>query len=407
MTVTSRPAAASGHHRRRVLVLNHFAAPAHAPGGTRHVELFGRLNEWDATVVAARRNLLTGLPLNDSDGLLSGVWTSPYRSNGPARLLNWASYSASAAIAGLRGERADVVYASSPHLLAGLTGWSLSKRWRVPFVLEVRDLWPRVLLDMGQFTEDSWAYRALVALERFLYQRADRIVVLAEGTAKALVSEGVERAKLSLIPNGAEPADFAPTAPRDELRRRLGFEGTVAVYAGAHGPANGLDALLDAAAEVADDHPDLRVVLVGGGVEKERLAERVRAERLANVELRDPIPKSDIPDLLAAADIGLHVLADVPLFRYGISPNKLFDYLAAGLPVLTNTGGEVAELVVESGAGLAVSPDGIAGGLRRMVIASLEQRRTWAERGPAFMERTHSRSILAARLERLLDELVS
>lgn len=388
-----------------MLVLNHFAAPPQAPGGTRHVELFGRLKGWDATIIAARRNLLTGLPLNRSDGLLRGVWTSPYRANGPARLANWATYALSAGVVALRLGRPDVVYASSPHLLAGLTGWLLARRWRVPLVLEVRDLWPRVLIDMGQFTEDSKVYRALAALERFLYKRADRIVVLAAGTERALVVDGVAHEELCLIPNGAEPSDFEPSAPAHELRRRFGFDGTVALYAGAHGPANGLDLLLDAAAELQHERPQLRVVLVGGGVDKPLLAERVRSQGLTNVELRDPVPKSDIPDLLAAADIGLHVLADVALFRYGVSPNKLFDYLAAGLPVITNTRGEVADLVEESGAGLAVAPDGLAAGLRHMVDAPDEERRRWAENGPAYMERTHSRTILAARLGDLLDEV--
>ena len=393
--------------RRRVLVLNHFAAPADAPGGTRHVELFGRLTGWDATVVAARRNLLTGRPVDGGGGLLRGVWTSPYRANGAARLANWITYAVSAGVEALRLERPDVVYASSPHLLAGLTGWLLAKRWRVPLVLEIRDLWPRVLIDMGQLAEDSKVYRALSALERFLYRRAERIVVLAAGTERSLVADGVAPEKLRLIPNGAEPSDFVPSAPVADLRRRFGFTGTVALYAGAHGPANGLDLLIDAAAELRHERPQLRLVLVGGGVDKPRLAERIDAEGLTNVELRDPVPKSAIPELLAAADIGLHVLADVALFRYGVSPNKLFDYLAAGLPVITNTRGEVADLVEASGAGLAVAPDGLADGLRQMVDASAEQRRRWADNGPAYMQRTHSRTILAGRLEALLDEVTA
>lgn len=393
--------------RRRVLVLNHFAAPRGAPGGTRHVELFGRLEHWDACIVAARRNLLTGRDVAVDEPLMHGVWTSRYSANGPSRVLNWATYAVTALAAGLRAGRVDAVYGSSPHLLAALTAWLLARLRRVPFVLEVRDLWPRVLVDMGQMASTSPVYRALERLERFLYRHADHLVVLADGTRRALESEGVPAAKITVIPNGADPAVFAPPAPRSELRQRFGFgsDGTelVCVYAGAHGPANGLDLLLDAAAELRDELPQVRVVLVGDGLDKPRLAARVHDEHLTNVELRDPLAKSEMPALLGAADVGVHVLADVPLFRYGVSPNKLFDYLAAGLPVITNTGGDVAALVERAGAGLAVEPEGLAEGFRALTGADATTRRRWSRAGRAFMEREQSHTVLARRLVTVLN----
>jgi glycosyltransferase involved in cell wall biosynthesis len=366
--------------------------------------LFGRLERWRPLIIAADRNLLTRTATATSEPMLRLVRTTGYASNGIGRVVNWLSYAAAATVAGIRGPRPTVVYASSPHLFAGLAGWLVATARRSSFVLEVRDLWPAVLVEMGALTERSPLFRVMGGVERFLYRRADALVVLTEGVRDALVASGVPIDKLSVIPNGAEPSDFAVDADRDELRRRFGFGGFVLLYAGAHGPANGLDLVLDAAVELAD-LPDVRFVLVGDGLTKPTLQAEARRRNLANVTFLDPVAKERMPELLAAADIGLHVLADVPLFRYGVSPNKLYDYMAAGLPVLTNTPGEVAGLVNWADAGLAVAPDALADGVRAMVQAGPEVRQAWSSAGRQFMNEHRSRRMLAARLEALLDEV--
>jgi glycosyltransferase involved in cell wall biosynthesis len=347
----------------RVLVFNHFAVPAGQPGGTRHVELFAELPDWSATIIAGRLNPITGRPQPRGPGFVL-VPVTPYRGNGIGRILNWASYALTATFAGLFQRRPDVVYASSPHLLAGLTGWFVATVRRARFILEIRDLWPQVLVDMGRLRETSLIYRLLARLERFLYARAEAIVIMAPGSRAAIEATGVEPERIRYIPNAADPEDFRPTAGRDELRQRYGFTRLTAVYAGAHGPANGLDQLLDAADQVRD--LELDIVLVGNGVAKPALVAEAQARGLANVRFLDPVPKSEIPDLLHAADLGLHVLADVPLFHRAVSPNKLFDYLAAGRPVLTNVPGVVADWVLGAGAGYAVAPSGLGPGLRRI-----------------------------------------
>jgi len=393
---------------RRVVVLNHFAAPLGAPGGTRHVELFARLRDWDATVIASRVNYFTRQSTRLDDDLYRTVPVVPYQGNGSARILGWLSYAVTSLLVAVRLPRPDVVYASSPHLLAGLAGWLLARGRRAAFVLEVRDLWPVVLAEMGQLDANSHLYRALKILERFLYRRADSIVVMADGVRRVLVDEeSVPPLRVHFVPNGADPADFRPPATKAVLRARYGLNGFVLAYTGAHGPANGLDLVLDAAAELADEFPHVRFLLVGDGVAKAELVGRARREGIFNVEFRDPIPKVEMPALLGAVDVGLHVLADIPLFRYGVSPNKLFDYMAAGLPVLTNTGGEVAALVEEAGAGLAVSPGGLAAGVRELARASDEQLRGWGSQGRSYIERTRSRTALAVRLKGILDELVA
>lgn len=391
---------------RRVLVLNHFAVPWHAPGGTRHAELVANFERWHGTIVAGNRSLLTRRRITFDESFLP-VWVWPYSGNGPARILNWLSYAVTSVVAGLRFGPVELVYASSPHLFAGLSGWLLAHIRRVPLVLEIRDLWPDVLADMGTLPETSVAFRALRHLELFLYQRAERVIVLTQGVADALVERGVKPAKLVVIPNGADPADFVPPIGRKELRDQFGFEGFVVVYAGAHGPANGLGLVLDAARELAETDHKVTFVLVGDGVDKAGLMERVRREDLANVRFMDPLPKSDMPGLLHAADAGLHVLADVPLFRYGVSPNKLYDYMAAGIPAITNTPGDVGAMVNEADAGVAVSPAGLASGVRVVARASPEQRRTWGSNGREWMAANRSRRALGRQLEALFDEVVA
>lgn len=385
---------------QRVLVLNHFAAPRGDAGGTRHVELFSRVEGWEHLIVAGNRNYLTGSTVTASPGF-HPVKVTGYTANGLSRIVNWISYAITAFVHGLGAGRVDVVYASSPHLLAALSGWALSVVKRAAFVLEVRDLWPRVLIDMGQLRETSPIYRVLAALESFLYARAKTIVVMAEGSRTELIGRGIPEQKIVYIPNGADPADFSPTEGREALRKRYGFTRFTGIYAGAHGPANGLDLLLDAAADVADQPID--IVLVGGGVAKAKLVELAAKRGLDNVRFLDPVPKTEIPDLLAAADLGLHVLADVELFRTAVSPNKVFDYMAAGLPVLTNCPGLVSDLITDVDCGASVEPIELATGLRTMQRLREIELEIAGAKGQDWITAHQSRAAMAARVKTVLE----
>lgn len=396
----------SGQDRPHVLVLNHFAVSRDSAGGTRHVELFGRMENWRHTIIAANRNLFDRKKYTADTSMLT-VPTIGYRDNGFMRILNWASFAAGAIARGIVSPRPDVVYASSPHLLTGVAGWVLSRVQRAKFILEIRDLWPEVLVAMERLDERSMVYRLLSKLEGWLYRSADHIVVLAQGAKDAIVARGVAVDKISMIPNGAEIADFVAPEPRDVLRERFDLTGTVFVYAGAHGPANGLDHALEAAEEVQEAMPEVLLLLVGDGPSKQELIGEAKKRNLTNVKFMDPIPKREMPALLAAADVGLHVLADVPLFRYGVSPNKVFDYMAAGLPVLTNVPGEVSDLIETAKAGLTTGPSDLASGIKAMATASQSQRRHWGESGRAYIGRYRSRSMLASELEAILDDVLA
>lgn len=386
----------------RVLVLNHFAAPLGAPGGTRHVELFGRLEGWEAIIVASNRNYITQEPQRRQAGFLP-VWSSPYSSNGPTRILNWITYAFCAFLRCLLLRRPAIVYASSPHLLAALAGLMLSRVWRVPLVLEIRDLWPQVLVDMGQMDPASTLFRLLTRLEVRLYRAATAIVYLAPGVRERLVGLGCDDHRLFYIPNAADPEDFVVTCSRDGTRNHFGFDGFTAVYAGAHGPANGLDLLLRAAETLRSE--DVSIVLVGSGVTKPSLQRRAQEKQLSNVRFMEPLPKSAIPALLSAADAGLHVLADVGLFRSSVSPNKLFDYMAAGLPVLTNVPGYCGDLVREADCGVAVEPSDLACGLLQLCHAQTPARRALGAHGREWITEHQSRSAMSSRLHSLLEQV--
>ncbi|HEX8321737.1 glycosyltransferase family 4 protein [Longimicrobium sp.] len=397
-----------------LLWVNHFAVGPGEGGGTRHFELGRELARrgWGVTVAASDLNLHTRRYARRAgpgdrraiDEAIEGVrfrwlWAAPYERNDWRRARNWLSFSARVWRLP-RSERPDVVIGSSPHLFAALAAERLAARWGVPFVFEVRDLWPETLSAAGGRRSPGY-----VALERIawrLYRRASRIVVLARGSADYLAERGVPREKLVHVPNGVDVSAFAAIQrpPRQTL---------TLVYTGAHGPLNGLDAVLDAA-ERLRDRADLRFLLVGDGPAKAGLVADAERRGLANVEFRASVPKQAMPALLAGADAGLMVLRDVPLFSFGVSPNKLFDYLGAGLPVVCNVPGEVAEMVRDAGAGeqaADASGAALADAVVRLAAHAADERARMGERGRAWVAGEHDRPVLADRLDGMLRSLVA
>jgi len=398
----------------RLLWVNHFAVAPDMGGGTRHVELgreLGRLG-WDVRIAASdfhlhRRAYLRRRGATDRQAVterLDGVavdwlWASPYTSNDLRRVGNWLTFAKSLAFHRFEAPP-DLVIGSTPHLFAALASLRVARRLGVPFVLEVRDLWPESLAVGG--AARGVGYAGLAVLARMLYRQADHIIVLARGVADYLVERGVPRDRISVVPNGADVSMYATA------RNVNGHPGMRLVYAGAHGPANGLDAVLDAARELRED-AGIEFVLVGDGPSRQALLARASHEGLANVHFEEPVAKSVMPDLLARCDVGLMVLKDVPLFSFGVSPNKIFDYWSAGLPVICNVPGEVADWVRASEGGVQAA-DGtgaaLAAAIRSMRALPPDERRAVGERGQEWVRREHDRPVLARRLDDLLRPLV-
>ena len=252
-------------------------------------------------------------------------------------------------------EECDVIFASTTPLTAGIPG--IAGRWarRKRFVFEVRDLWPELPRAMG--LRNPWILGAMSALEWSSYRSATSTIALSPGIVDGIARRGVDRSRIALVPNGCDVDLFATPA---EPWRPAGVapDDLMAVFAGAHGPANGLDAVLDAAAELKRrNRSDVKLVLIGEGKSKRALEQRAAREELTNVVFCNAVSKRRLAGLMAAMDIGMQILANVPAFYDGTSPNKFFDYLAAGRPVLINYPGWLAELIVEHGCGYAVPPE--------------------------------------------------
>lgn len=388
----------------RVLVLNHYALPRDASGGTRHIELFERLPApWTFQIVAADRSVHSRSRLRPSDNRFRFLSIPAYESNGTRRIIGWAVFAIKAVIHGARTRRPDIVYASSPHLLTGLAGLVIARVRRVPLVLEIRDIWPESLVEFGFLQTGTIAHRLLLGLERFLYRSADHVVIVAAGWREYFLSMGVTADRLTVITNGAEPDDFQPQLGVTHLAARLGVQGPVAVYAGAHGPPNGLDHLLDA----ARDCPEVTFVLFGDGSLKPQLVARAAQENLTNVHFLDPVPKTELAKFLWTADLGIHTLADMELFKLGMSPNKLYDYLAAGLPVVTNAGGLAESILSDSGAGVGVRTNDVAKGVCEVLCRSTDERRRMGDNGRTWLAGNASRRAMAGLLADVLSTVAS
>jgi glycosyltransferase involved in cell wall biosynthesis len=256
-------------------------------------------------------------------------------------------------------EPADIVFATSTPLTAAIPGMAARHLRGRQFVFEVRDLWPELPKAMGVIANPI-VLGLLRMLEWAGYRSAHRTVALADGIADGIAARGVSRERIATIPNGCDLDLFGQGAAAFN-HPAIGAGDLVALYTGTHGQANGLDAVLDAAAELRRrGRGDIRFLMVGTGSVKSRLAARVADEALDNVLMLEPVPKTELAAIMARADVGMQILANVPAFYRGTSPNKFFDYLAAGRPVLINYPGWVAELVRANACGFVVPPDDAA-----------------------------------------------
>ena len=255
-------------------------------------------------------------------------------------------------------ENYDLLFATSTPLTAGIPGIIMKPFRNKPFIFEVRDLWPELPEAMGVIT-NPMVLKLMAGLEWSSYHAADHCIGLSPGIRDGIRRKGISPDRVSMIPNGCDLDFFQPTEEKD-LSFIEGIEvgDTVAIFTGAHGYANGLHAALDAAKELNKrGERSIKLLFVGDGVLKPELIRQAEQNGLDNCVFHDPIPKTELKNWLSRADIGMMLLANVPAFYYGTSPNKFFDYIAAGLPVLNNYPGWLADMINEYDAGIAVPPD--------------------------------------------------
>jgi glycosyltransferase involved in cell wall biosynthesis len=407
---------------KNVWILNHYAVPPGTSGGTRHYSLAKSLHTcgWNAYILAASVEHLNGkqrLAAKEKSRLevcddVPFLWlnTPRYRGNGGGRMRNMLAYAVRAWNPANTKDlpRPDAVIGSSVHPFAAVSGALLAKRFRVPFVFEVRDLWPQTLIDLGRIKDHSLMARTMRGLERWLYRRADRVVTLLPRAVDYIAPLGVDVNKVVWIPNGVELTSFPdPGAPTDATGRPF-----VLMYFGSHGQANGLDNVLYAMKQLQEQPAGQPVYLrmIGDGPAKPALQDLARRLDLHNVSYEPPVTKADIPRIAAQADAFVLTVLDKPkLYRYGISMNKLFDYLAGHRPVL------MASLasnnpVQDAGAGLTVppeNPEALAAAIRQLVALPLSERVSMGGAGRRYVEHNNDFKILAGKLAATLDECVA
>lgn len=304
--------------------------------------------------------------------------------------------------------RYDLVFATSTPLTAGIPG--IFARWLrgKPFIFEVRDLWPELPRAMGVIRNPIVLWMMSV-LEWLSYHSANRLIGLSPGIVEGICNRGIRRDRVTMIPNGCDLKVFDSESngwrPQGVRNSDL-----MAVFAGTHGVANGLDSVLDAASVLKTrGRDDIKLVLIGQGKLKPGLQKRAFRDGLDNVIFHDPVNKTSLAGLMARTDLGMQILANFPAFYYGTSPNKFFDYIACGLPVLNNYPGWLAEIIEEHHCGYAVAPQDpeAFGDALEDAADHREELLEMGKRGIALARKRFDRELLAAQFADWLEGAVN
>lgn len=302
---------------------------------------------------------------------------------------------------------ADVLITTSPQFFNGLAGYPVKLMKRIPWVLEIRDLWPESVLAVGA-VRNRLLIRVLSALERFAYRKCDHIVPVTEAFRRHIVACGIAPEKITVVRNGVDLALFGGDADARQLRASLGLEDKFVVsYVGTHGMAHGLETVLNAAAQLRS-HTRIAFLLVGDGAERQRLLGLRDQLALSNVTMLEQQPKERMPEIWALSDASLVVLKKLPLFETVI-PSKIFESMAMGRPIILGVAGEAREIVEEGEAGLSIEPESSAS----LCAAVLELANNPAlgqrlgANGQRYVSAHFDRRVLARRFESVLMSLLT
>jgi colanic acid biosynthesis glycosyl transferase WcaI len=373
--------------------------------------LTGFPNHPTGVVPSEYRGKLRRLVMRESvDGInVIRAWLLPFPNRKAyERMLNYSSFCVSAAVAGMFVSRPDVLIATSPQLLVGLSGWWLARLKRVPFIFEVRDLWPESLAAVGMGDSNSLLHRGLAKLAGFLYRRSQHIVVVTPAFKNHLVQNWqLAPEKISVVENGVETELFSPTNA-DDLRLQLGLKGKFVVsYIGTMGMAHGLDALIEVATQLQTTDPKIVFLMVGEGADKERIVRMAGERNLTNIRFVDQQPREKVPQYIAASDACLVLLKKTELFKTVI-PTKMLEFMACARPVVLGVDGQARQIMHEAGAGVFVEPENVSaliGGIRHLA-ANPALRESMGRSGRHYIVENYSRQRSAATYVTLLQNLL-
>ncbi len=384
---------------KSVLIIHQHANPPNEPGITRHFQMAKALMNLDFAVSIVAGNFFhfrrSRHSSPSSSEVFNGVkyyWipVNEYGANYFTRL--WSMFVFAVRVFALRRPKFDqdfsFVIGSSPSLLSAFAAYWVAKRWKVPFIFEVRDLWPKTIIELGKVKPWNPLIVFFGFIERFLCRNSNHIITVLPGAIDHLVSKGAQRNKISWIPNFVD-LDLVPdSAPKENSAFH-------AVYAGSFGLANSLDTILDAAAILKRKNwnkKQIRFTLIGDGPMKPEIENKIQSLQLDNVSLLPPLKKPDIYNVLREADVFLMPVLRSNLYKSGMSPNKLFDYMACSRPIIFSNEVEYNP-VNTSGGGLCVPPEDPASFAQALIqLASMpfEERLKMGTTARHYVEKHHS-----------------
>jgi len=401
-----------------IWILNHYAVTPDLPGGTRHFD-FGRelVKEGHSVTIFAsafhysqfkyvkiqKKQLYK---IENFDGV-KFVWikTFPYKKNDWRRILSMLDFAFKAFIVGMKFPAPDIIIGSSVHLLSPLSAYLLSLYFKIPFIMEVRDLWPDTLVDIGILSRKSFTFMLLKKLELFLYKKAKKIVYIPPYASDYFSDLGVPLNKTKHIPNGVDLNRF-PEIVRDLNTNDKIFKLT---YTGHFGPSAGLKDAIKAINLIIEKGYDVLLRLIGDGSERNILEEMVKEEDLSPwINIIGPVPKEEVYKYLITSDALLHIELDFDTSKWGGSPNKIYDYLASGKPIIYCSN-FVKEWLDKINCGLYAPPGNVeklADTIIRIINIKPEERIAMGRKGRDYVEKHHSISFLAKELLSLINSVI-
>lgn len=396
----------------RILYIHQYFNTHHEAGGSRSYSLAKALAAKGHSVVMLTSNRsnpeLPKVHSCDVDGIKVIYIKNRYsnRMGFLRRIFSFVNFMLLSILVAIRLRDIDLVFATSTPLTVGIPGMIFKRIYRVPFVFEVRDLWPELAIAMG-IIKNRLVISGSTWLEKKIYHESDHIISLAPGITRGIVAKGYPQERISLVPNGCDLDLFEAQEFQQPANWQFSPEELVLVYAGTHGLANGLQWVIDVAREAhLRSQKKIKFVLIGDGMTKPGLIRQKERFKLDNVIFLDPLPKLQLVHYIAAADMGMQLLANIPSFYYGTSPNKFFDYLAAGKPVLNNYPGWVADLILEWQCGIVVKPDDYDDFFRQIepLIGNHQLLKTMGKRARQLAMAHFRRDDLASRFVQTLEK---
>jgi glycosyltransferase involved in cell wall biosynthesis len=404
----------------RIWIINHYALAPADVGGTRHYNFARQLIKrgHEVIIIASNYNHFSQsyIKTNTKIGEIDYTYEVPflwipspaYTGNTLARFWNMLIFS-------LRLHKKkflstlfhpDVIIGSSPHLFSALSAQLLSRRYKVRFLLEIRDIWPDTLVDLGKFTQRHPLIKLMKYIEKYLYKHSDKIICLLPMAASYFAKLGVDIRRIITIPNAIDtdhipqkilfPEVTSHFQPQDNIKFTV-------MYAGSHGLANDLETILLAGKILQKNGFEnrIQICLIGNGPDKDRLKLMASKEQITIVKFMDAVPKHEIYDILNQADAYIMLLKNSPVFRWGISPNKLFDYLIMGKPVIFGVESPFNP-IQEFNAGISIKPshpESLAAAIYDLSIIAKEKLHEMGLRGREFVLKNHNTSYLTDILE--------